>query len=182
MGLDEVKQEILDKAKLEADSIIREAEQEARKIVDDFDKKVSDYRKESEANTKRVIDNLEKREIAQAEFDVKKRLLNKKKEIVDKAVIKAKEETTAYSDSRKQEIINTLFEKAKKEIDVKVVYGNKKDKKFIEILGVDFKERSIEGGIIAETADGKINVDLSFEEIFEDIKDKELERIGSILF
>src|SRR3990172_13260953 len=105
MGLDEVKQEILDKAKLEADSIIREAEQEARKIVDDFDKKVSDYRKESEANTKRVIDNLEKREIAQAEFDVKKRLLNKKKEIVDKAVIKAKEEITAYSDSRKQEII-----------------------------------------------------------------------------
>jgi V/A-type H+-transporting ATPase subunit E len=183
MGLEQVKQEIISRAKQEEARIILEAEKEAQAIDKETEEKVGKYRKEVEEKTKEMLVMLDGRETAAAEFDVKKNLLDKKKEIIDRVFEQVSESLKKLSDKKRQEYIKRLVDKAKKEINVKYVYASPKDKKFVSrIRGVEYKPKEILGGIIAETADRKISIDYSFEEMLREIKEKHLQEIGKLLF
>lgn len=182
MGLAEVKKEILDKADSEADAIIKQAETQAKKVEEDAIAQSQEYDRKSDKNTEKLLETLERREIASASFDAKKMQLDMKKELVLDAIREAKEELANKSGSERANMIKSLIEKAKKEIDVKIIYANKKDKQAVESSGFKYVEKDMLGGIIAETEDGKISVNYSFEEILDDIAEKSITDIEKELF
>lgn len=180
MGLEEVKKEILDEAQQEADRIIGEGEKEAESIVSQAKQKAEEYREDVKADTERVLDTVERRALGTASFDVKKHTLDEKNDIIDEVMENVVERLRSESESKRKKLLQALLKKAKDEIDVGTVYVNKQDKKLL--TGVDVKVADIKGGLIAETKDGSVSVDLSFDEIIDEIRKNELEDINQRLF
>lgn len=178
MGIDKVKATIIEEAEREAQKIMQEGEKEGEVIIKNAEEKIKEYREKAEEETSRMLEQLEKREIARAEFDVKKSKLDKKKKIIDRVFEQVKERIDKASSEKRKAWTKDLLSKAKKEIDVKYVYGNKRD----AIRGIEFKEIKILGGIIAENKDRTVSVDFRFEEILDEIREKNLQEIAKILF
>ncbi|MBI4150084.1 hypothetical protein HY488_01640 [Candidatus Woesearchaeota archaeon] len=184
MGLKEVKEEILNRAHKEAEAVLAEAKKEIDGSRQNAEAKAREYRDKAEEATKRLLETMERRELAQAEFDARKAILDKKKELIDKVIDNVKKHLANLSEKKREEYIHHLIEKAKKEIDVAIVYANPKDKRAVQMVkSIEFKPKDdLLGGIIAQTADGKISVDYSYEEIIADIQEKSLQELGKMLF
>ena len=78
MGLEQVKKEILEKADEEAKEIVEKGKKEADSIMEKTRAEIESYRKTVEEEGKKLIEGMERKAIASAEFDVKKMKLNKK--------------------------------------------------------------------------------------------------------
>lgn len=183
MGLEEVKKEILEKAGLEAKRIISEARGEAEAITKDTEKQVSDYKERSDKEALKLIETIERKEKAGAEFDAKKLKLDRKKELVDAAFNNVKKTLAKMPEKKREEYIKKLIDKAKKEIDVAYVYANSNDRKIVErIPGIKYKEAEIVWGIIAENIDGSIRVDYSYEEVLDSVEKENMQEIATKLF
>ena len=84
------------------------------------------------------------------------------------------------SGKQREECMNKLLDKAKKDIEVAKVYCNKNDAKLVK--GFKAEPSDIIGGLIAENADGTVRVDYSFGTMLQNIKENELQKISRILF
>ena len=180
MGLEEVKQEIIDKANEKAESIISEGKKEAERIVQEANSHIREYRQKSKEEGEKTAANMEKLGIAAANNEAKRLELEMKKRLILTAFEEAKEKIVKAADSKRQDYLRKLIEKAMKEIDVETIYCSKKDSK--NIKGLSFKESDIEGGIIAENKDGTVRIDYSFGTLLDSIKEKELHKIAGIIF
>lgn len=180
MSLKDVKEEILRKAGSEASSIIREGKKEVDRIMDESKKQIEEKRKNTELEIKNLLENIEKKEVASAQFEVKKKMFQKKKELLDRVFEVAEKKLISLNDKDKKSYLKKVLDKAKKEIKVKRVYTRKGDNKFFQ--GVQVKESDMKGGLIAETDDKSVRIDYRFETILEDIKEKNLPDIAKILF
>jgi len=180
MGLEIVKEEILSNAKEQSNSIIAEARKEANRIVREAENKIEEMKVKSEADIKRMLDTIKRQELANAELENKKILLEAKKEVIESVFSEAKKKLENLDDKKMEAIIKILLEKAKNEIEVAHIYCNKKDTKFLKGLSVETIE--IIGGLITENKERTIRVDYTFDTILESIQETELQNISKILF
>lgn len=180
MGLEEVKEEILNNARDDSNKLVEEAKKEAQEITNKAKKRISDYKTKLKDDKEKLIGNLEKMKTAQARSEAKKLILDKKKELIDSVFEKTKQKLAALSDSERKKHIQTLIEKAKNEIEITTVYCNKKDKNFLQ----DFKceETDIIGGVIVENKDKSIRIDYNFETLLDNTKENSLQEIAKRLF
>lgn len=180
MGLDEVKQEIIARATQESQATKKKAEEEANSIIQKSKSGAKDIDKAFDEQTKNLLIQIERRELASARSSAKKKILDKKKSLLDNVLEKVSEKLATLSDKKREQYIQGLLEKAKNEIKVKYVYANKKDKKHIKSF--TYQEADIIGGIIVENADRTLRVDYSFEQILEEVKENKLQEFANSLF
>jgi|ETNmetMinimDraft_2_1059921.scaffolds.fasta_scaffold102593_1 V/A-type H+-transporting ATPase subunit E len=180
MGLEKVKDEILNNANREAEKLKESANEEVKKIMNSTEEKVLELNKKASDETKSIIQSLKNRENASTELDLKKLSLDSKKEMVELVFKEAKIKISKLSEAKRKEIIKRLFEKAKNEIEIKTVYCNKKDSKFFE--GFKVKVEDILGGLIAENEDGSVRVDYNFDSLLQNLRENYLQDISKILF
>lgn len=180
MGLEAVKEEIIRSAKEQESSLIAEARKEANRITRDAEKKAEEMKERSESETKRLTEIIKRQELAAAELENKKMLLEAKKQVIESAFAEATKKLEALDDKKREEYTKKLIEKAKKDIELEHVYCNKRDAKFVK----DFKieNTNISGGIIAENKDRTIRVDYSFGTLLDSIREKELQSMNELLF
>ena len=140
--------------------------------------------KEKEAVFKKQLESevglINKREAASARLESKKLYLSFRKEFIDESFSLVHEKLSKLPDSARAAHIKKLLEKAGSEIDVSVVQCNKKDCKFVSNFKVI--EADILGGIIAESADGTLRVDYSYETLLAQLKDSLLPELNETLF
>jgi V/A-type H+-transporting ATPase subunit E len=179
MGLEEVKQEVLEKAREKAESIINEAKAEANKIMDKVKEEIREQEKIINEDTKKRITLMERKDISSAEIDIKKNFLQAKKEVINDVFNRVKEKLKKDSKIRK-ELIQRLLKKTESEIKIAKIYCNKQDKSIFKDYNLEFID--ILGGFIAENNDATIRINHSFDVILESIKEKELGKIDKILF
>ncbi len=180
MGLDEVKEEIIDEAKRKVDVILAEAKIEVGRIFDEAKRKAISHKEEAKTRTDTLIASLKRREIAAAEFDARKMMLDIKKSLIDEAMGRAKERIIKWDDRKRADVIKRLSARAKQEIDLAVIAANTKDKKHVK--GHSFEQAEIIAGIIGRTKDGRISVDYSVDEMLKSIREEKLADIGRALF
>lgn len=180
MGLEEVKEEILNNARDDSNKQIEEAKKEAQEITNKAKKRISDYKIKLKDDKEELIENLKKMKIAQARSEAKKLVLDKKKELIDIVFEKAKQKLASLNDDKRKKYIQTLIGKAKNEIEVATVYCNKKDKNFLQALKCE--ETDIIGGIIVENKDKSIRIDYTFETLLDNVKENSLQEIARRLF
>lgn len=180
MGLEAVKEEVIRTAKTQEESLIAEARQETIRIMDEVEKKIAEIKEKSNAETKRKIDVIKKQELASAELDNKKVLLEEKKQLIDKVFNEVQKKVEGLDKKKREEYIHKLLEKCKKDIDVENVYCNEKDLELTKGLNVETADMI--GGIFAENKEKTIRVDYSFDTMLENIKEDELQNINKILF
>jgi len=180
MGLEEVKEEILNNARNDSSKIIEEGKKEAQEIISKAKKRIDEHKEKLKDDKEKLIENLEKMKMAQARSEAKKLVLDKKKQIINNIFEKVKQKLSGLNDSERKKYIQKLTEKAKNEISIATVYCNKKDKKFLQ----DFRceETDIIGGVIVENKDKSIRIDYSFETIMNNLKETSLQDIAKKLF
>ena len=182
MGLEEVKKQLLEEAQKKAQEIASDASAEANRIIMEADKEVRQYEKELRANAEKMLEAQERKELAAAEFDGRRVTLDMKKEMIERVIEEAKKELKKLPAEQRKKLIARLLEKANEEIAVKKVYLNSKDKSYVKEKGIVVKEKEMTGGLIAETGDGRISVDYSFEEKLSEIKEAYLQELSEVLF
>ena len=180
MGLETVKEEILGNAKEQSNSILAEARKEANSVMGKAGKKAEEMKEKSEAETKKILDAIKRQEIANAELENKKLLLDAKKQIIESVFSEAVKKLESFDDKKREAYIKKLLEKAKNDIGIARIYCNKKDMKFLK--GIDAEQANIIGGLIAENKEKTVRVDYSFETLMQTIKENELQNINKILF
>ena len=180
MGLEVVKQEILNSAKAQADAMIAEARKEAQRLVKEAEKKMQELKEKSDADTKRQTDLIKRQEVASAELESKKMLLDAKKQIIDKVFADARKKLEELNEKKKEILIKKLLDKTKNDIEMAYIYCNKKDEKYFKDYNTE--NANLVGGFIAENKERKLRIDNSFETMLESIKEQELQNISKILF
>ena len=83
MGIEKVKDEIIQKAKDQDSLIVHQAKTEANGILKEAERKIEDYRNKSSAETKRKLIDIKRQEITKAEMEARKLSLQAKKQLID---------------------------------------------------------------------------------------------------
>lgn len=183
MGLEQVKNEILENANEEAKRIAEAGKREAEAIMRKADEEIGRIRKSAEDDTRKLIEAMERKAISSAEFDVKKMKLDRKKDIIDRVFESVKKDLGSLGEKEREAGIKSLLTKAKKEIEVKYVHASPKDKGIVSRMpGIVYKETDITGGIVAETQDLSLCVDFSYDAMLDEVRKKHLQEIAKRLF
>tara|TARA_Y100000310_G_scaffold117117_1_gene115822 strand:+ start:616 stop:1170 length:555 start_codon:yes stop_codon:yes gene_type:complete len=182
MALEDVKQQLLKEAEARATKIVAEADSSVDAAKKQVDVDVETYKKELVSQNESMLKAHKQKELAQAEFDGKKALLDAKKEVMGEVIGAAKDSLEKLAPPKRKALNEALLKEASKEIAVKQVVLAKKDLRTITKAGIGKISGDISGGLIAETSDGKILVDLSVETMLEQIKEEKLQELSEVLF
>ncbi|MGM5482363.1 MAG: V-type ATP synthase subunit E [Nanobdellota archaeon] len=180
MGFKQLKESITQKTDKEADKIVKSARKEAEEAKRKLEIEMEEYEQKVMEDAKSTINMMEKREIASAGLEAKKKKLIAKKQLLEEAFENAKtqiDKTLKKNDRKK--LIEKILKEIEKEIDIGKIYCNKADSELVPAKKVHKKEML--GGLIAEDKKGEVIIDYSFESIFEEIKSNYMSEITSIL-
>ena len=191
-GLEKISEAILDKVRVEAQDIIKEAENKAREGIDRA-KKQQEVKLEEEKN--KLIEGAggeAARTMAQASIRARQELLAAKTQVIDEIIGRVKEGLAGFSSDEGsvlkliKEAINPLgIDKARVYVsskDVataqKLIKGNK------ELAGkiTEVSEFDCTGGVIVEDIEGKIRIDHTYDSRLEMLLPRLLPEINKELF
>ncbi len=179
MGLEKVKERVLHEAMDKSNAKIDAASDEAKHIISAATKQAKEKEEVSLEKIEQEIEFIKKKEEAAAKLEAKKQILSLKKEFIDGLFEQVKEKLAQLPERQRASHVKILLRKASKEIDVAAVFCNKKDRKN---AGSNVKDAEILGGIIAESADGSIRVDYSYDTMLEQIKSELMPELNKELF
>ncbi|XRO76278.1 V-type proton ATPase subunit E [Methanocaldococcus sp. 10A] len=203
MGVDKIKSKILEDAKAEANKIIAQAEEEKAKILEKAREEAEKRKAEILKKGEKEAEMTKSRIISEAKLEAKKKLLEAKEEIIEKAIEKLKEELVKlpgqpdYKDKLIKLIRDGAVSLGGGELVVRL---NRRDMDIIDDATLWNLEKEVEnmtkkvtvlkkgepvditGGCIIETIDGLKLLDNSLEAIFNRNLDVIRARITEKLF
>lgn len=183
MGLEKVKEEILEKARKDASEVVDAAQAEARAIIRNAEKQMQDYQKLVEEDWEKASELMKRREVASAELELQKQVLSAKNEMIEGVFGQARKKLKLRNDKSREADVKALLKAASGEMEVAVVQCNGRDSRFLEGGNLKVvKNDSVLGGIIAESPDGKMRADYSYETLLGQARVKVLGDVARKLF
>jgi len=180
MGLDEIRSRISENTQKETDRIIGEGNSAASKIIADTKQDLESQRAKFNEETKSLVEQMEKRTFTDARFEVRKRILEKKKQILAQVFDAVRKELIKMPDSERESWIKKILEKARNQIEIAHVYASSRDVRFVQ--GYNVEEAAIIGGVIVENSGKSLRIDYSFDAMLEEVKGETLQEVAKILF
>jgi len=180
MGLEKVKDRVLQEAKGKAATATNQANEEARKITSVASKKAKEAEKVFTEKLNEEVASVANRQKAAGKLEAKKLNLSFRKQFIDEILEQVKEKINNLPDATRAKHVKKLLDKAGKEITIATVYCNKKDRKHVGKHKV--KDTDIIGGIIAESSNGTLRVDYSYETLLEQLQESLMPELNEMLF
>ncbi len=184
MALANVTQEISKAADEKVAAIRAEADAEIAKIRADADAKIAETKDKEDKRLKEAVERLNRQELSSAELESKKIVLAKKKELLTEAF----ESTLAGLENApsdvKLEQYKAMVAAAKKIIDNPKAVMSEDETFTAADLGVFSVEKDsrIRSGLILQSEDGSIEVDMQYSTLLQAIWDREIKSVSDILF
>lgn len=191
MALDAVVGEIKDKGIRESDAIKSEAKAEVDAILAEAQEKVIAIKTAAEEEANRQEGYIMAQEVAAANLSVKRATLNAQKDVLDEVFNRVVADIAALPDEFHRKAIRELCKTAAKELGEGVYYCNERDVRAVEDALSSLKTLSgfslagtkdITGGIIAESADGALQLDYSYSTYVSEVWESGLKDASDILF
>ncbi|MFH1663287.1 MAG: V-type ATP synthase subunit E family protein [archaeon] len=184
MSLENVIKEINLATESKANGVIQEGKNSAKELLQKTNEKIQKSREKTVVKTSEIISSMERTEIASLRLQLKKELLNAKKEIIDSVFGQAKKDLQNLPVKEKERILKKLLHNGKKEVEASHFYSNQKDKALVSKLsGLKFKEAiDCTGGFILENNDNTVSSDQTFDLILEKVKEKSISEISLRVF
>lgn len=179
MGLNDVKNEILQEAEEEADRIIEEAEEEADEIISRAQEKADQIRKSTEEEVEEEKETLRQKEISNAKMQAKERKLEVKDRKIGQTFSNFRERLEDLSQDEKEDFFDNVVKQT--EFEVGKVLGNEDFQESAESEGFDFEEID-DQGVILESEDGERRKNYTFDKIVEDFRDRYRKKVAKKLF
>jgi len=187
MPLDKVLQEIQQKGEEEVRRIREEAEKEVEKILAEAKAEAEKILKKAREDAEKEAEAIRKQEISSVKLEMKRELLNVQKEILEDVSNLLKQKVRDMDEETRKKIISKLLEKNAS--PGMVVYSRKEDedivKGLIKELKLDVKYGgNVEciGGVILEDTAGDIRLNLTFDELVNQVYEQKLSEVSKLLF
>jgi len=180
MGLEVVVKDVLARGGEEADRIRQEGTDEAKGIIAGAEKTARQIVEEKRAQIAEQIERRKNREISSANLEVKRAILNAKKELLDRVYDKAIEILASLSESEREKIIKQLLES---QTDSTQVFSNENDESLVKrISSLEYGGTiPCSGGVMLENEDGTVLRDLTFDSLLKNVRDRSLKQLVQIL-
>ena len=180
MGLEVVVQDVLARGEEEANRIKQEGTAEANAIIAGAENTARQILKEKREQAIELIDRRKNREISSANLDVKRAILNAKKELLDGIYDEAIEVLASLPESERETIIKKLLES---QTEFTRVFSNENDEALLRrISHLEYGGTiSCSGGVMLENEDGTVIRDLTFDTLLRDVREKSLKQLLEIL-
>ena len=185
MEIEKLKGSLLSEANRDAQKIKKDAEEESRKMLKEEHAKLSSQKKEAEAEVERLLVDEKNERIAWARLESKRILAEAREDAIKNVIEDIFQE---LGNIRKTAEYKKFVQKAAKEsaselgskITIHVLKG---DKALVKVNGAKVVEDLDSlGGIIAETADGRVRMDMTLETLFDNRRDEIRKRISDEIF
>ncbi len=180
MGLEVVVKDVLARGEAEANRIRQEGTDEANALIGGAENTARQILEERREQAVQQIERRKNREISSANLEVKRAVLNAKKELLDKAYSDALGALAALSESERETIIKKLLES---HTDLKRVFSNKRDESIVRrITQLDYGGTiSCSGGVVLENEDGTVIHDLTFDTLLRSVRETSLKQLLEIM-
>ncbi len=181
MGLEVVVNDVLAKGESEAEETKREGQEEADAIIAQAERDAQMFLEETRDQAIDQVDRRKRREEASAHLEVKRRILNTKKELLDELYVDAIGALGRLPESEREEIIVNLL---KSPAGFTRVYSNAQDEPLVrKNTTLQYGGTiSCSGGVLLENEDGTVVRDLTFDAMLEDVREESIKKVAEILF
>ncbi len=182
MGLDAILEEIKAKGKAEAGRISGEAYKEASVVISDAQAQAEKIKAARKEATRKELERLRQQEISSANLEVKRSILNARKEVLDEVAEKARLAVSKLPPEKNQKLLQLIIQK--NEDENTRIYSNTGDKAIVRKLSKLQYAGEIEclGGVVIENADGTEYLDFKYETILKNVSEESLKQVSDILF
>jgi len=191
MGLEAVVGDIRAKGQKEADAVREETKAEVNGILQSSQVKAEKIKMAVEETVTKQVQHIESQELSAANLVVKRERLNTQKALLDEVYQNALDSVLKLPESFHRDAIKSLLSDAKKQIPEGTVHCNARDMKALkELIGTEnlFKgysvgnEVDIEGGVMVESKDATLQLDLSYRTFLNMVWETGLKDASDILF
>jgi V/A-type H+-transporting ATPase subunit E len=180
MGLELVVKDVLTRGEGEADRIKQEGIDEANAMVAGAENTARQIIDEKRQHTVELIERRRNREISSANLEVKRAILNAKKELLDRVYDEAIRVLAALPESERETIIKKLLES---QTESTRVFSNRNDESLVKrISSLEYGGTiPCSGGVMLENEDGTVLHDLTFDALLKSVREKSLKQLLEIL-
>lgn len=184
MALESVTKEIEAEAQARAAVILKQRDDEIRAINEKADAQIAEMKEKQDKKVAETVGNLARQERSSAELESKKVVLSKKKEVLNRAFETALRDLEDMPADKKLAYYKAMVASAKAIIPEPKAIVSVNDKFSAGDLGVSSVEQSskVRSGIILQSEDGKIEVDMQFSVLLKSVWDSNIKEITEILF
>ncbi|AGI47022.1 Archaeal/vacuolar-type H+-ATPase subunit E [Thermoplasmatales archaeon BRNA1] len=184
MALDSVTKEIEASAQASVAKLREEQAAEIKAINEQADAEIAEMKEKQEKRISETKDMLARQERSSADLESKKIVLAKKKEILNRAFESALVELENMPASKKKAYYKAMVKAAKKIIPEPKALMSENDSFTASDLGVTAveKDSKIRSGLILQSADGSLEVDMQYSVLLQNIWDSNLKQLSDILF
>jgi V/A-type H+-transporting ATPase subunit E len=191
MALDAVVGEIREKGRSEAERIRREADAEVTRILSAAQEKAESIKLSVQDEVDRQTAQITGQEVAAANLAVKRTMLNVQKELLDEVYRDTVAAIANLPDDFHTKAVRELSKRAAKVLPGGVIYCNARDRPAVQdaltglegLAGFTLGDTvDIDGGIIAESKDGELQLDFSYPTFLSEVWEAGLRDASDILF
>ena len=182
MGLETVVKDIMDAAQADASKLDSEADAEVSLILDEAKQNAKRIMGERLAKAEDDIAKIRQQEISSANLEVKRTLLNARKEVLEKVYVQAVETISGFSPEKNEELLKELI--SSNEASGTKIYSNADSEKIVKKISSLEYAGNIDclGGIVIENEDGTIRLDHTYDGILKSVNERLLKQTSDILF
>ncbi len=182
MGLETVIKDIMDAAQAEVSRINAEADAEVSRILEEANDKAKKIKGDRLAQAEDDIKRLRQQETSSANLEVKRAMLNARKEVLDKVYENTVESIVSMPPAKKEELLKAIIEQ--NESDGTKIYSNKDSEEFVRNSTSLEYAGNIDciGGVIIENEDGTVRLDYTYNIILKNVNEQSLKQTSDILF
>ncbi len=169
MGLEQVIEEVRRDGDKRSQSLLDEARREADEILREAQERVDAYKAAQSAQLEKEIAQLKVQVASSAEFSSRKAVLNEEAALREQLRKRILEGFAAFPESRRKKHITALLKKAGEVIPEGRVWAAEQD---LGLLGRKYEvagATDILGGVIVESEDASMRLDLSYETLVDDL-------------
>lgn len=169
MGLEQVIAEVQSGGERRAQEILQKARAEAEVVLAAARGKVAAYEAERLQQAERDVEHLRSQAISHAEFEARKLVLGTEAELRGELKRVLREGFAALPAKVRNTHLGKLVKEAQKVIPTGRLWGAEQDKAYLEGTGYTFADVvPIAGGLVVESEDGLVRLDLSYETLLGD--------------
>ncbi len=186
MPLDNVIEEIYEKGREQVESILKEAEKEAEKIIAEAKREAEEILKKAREDAEKEAENLRRQEVSSVSLEMKRLFLNKQKELLESVFDLTKQRVREMGEEDRKKLLEELIKKNAR--DGMVIYSRKEDESVVkEIIGSLGKKIEYGGninclgGVILEDSKEGIRINLTFDELLNQLFEQEMSEVSKIL-
>ncbi len=168
MGLDQVVQEVRDGAERQAKEILDAARAEADAILAKARDAAAAYEAGRMAQATRDAEQLQRQYLSNAKFEARKLVLSTENELRNELRTTLIEGLAGLGAAPRKKHLKALLARAAETVPSGKVWGNAKDAKELKASDYTYAgDVEIAGGLIVESDDGTVRLDLSYETLLD---------------